>query len=302
MGISILGAPVSAGAYAPGQEKAPSALRSAGLLPALVGAGIEPTDLGDIESFRWRPDRSNPHAMNARAVAQSVSQVADRLSPALTADGRALVLGGDCTVEIGTVAAAAVQGENFGLIYFDLDADLNTPSSTSDGAFDWMGVAHMLGIDGVDPTIVDALTPRPLLKPSQLLYFATGNVKPFEREIINRLDIAEIPLAEVLSDPSEACRRALEWASGFDRLLIHLDVDVLDYAKFPLAENIRRGIGLDYDQLIECLAQLVRSPNWRVLTLTEINPDHCADPDADLSRLSADLATLLASSLLGEAH
>ena len=65
-----------------------------------------------------------------------------------------LVLGGDCTVELGTVAGALSQEENIGLVYIDLDTDLNTPESTEDGALDWMGVAHMLGVQGSIPELV----------------------------------------------------------------------------------------------------------------------------------------------------
>jgi len=302
MGIAVLGAPVSAGAYAPGQERAPAALRDAGLLAALANVGLEPMDLGDIEAFRWRLDRSNPRCMNAEIVGQAVAQLARRLAPVLAVDGAAIVIGGDCTVEIGTVAAAAADGRSFGLVYIDLDADLNTPLSTTDGALDWMGVAHMLGIEGTDRAVIAGVGPNPLLRPEQLLYFATGNVKPFERDVIRRLGIAEIPLQDVVADPAEASRRAVEWGSRFDRLLIHLDADVLDFAKFALAENTRRGIGLDYAQLIGCLAPLLRAPNWRFLTLTEINPEHCSDAPEDLTRLCLDLAALLGGSHLEKGH
>ena len=51
--LSVVGAPSSAGAYAPGQERAPTALRAAGLLERLRDVGIDVHDLGDTESFRW---------------------------------------------------------------------------------------------------------------------------------------------------------------------------------------------------------------------------------------------------------
>jgi arginase len=66
----------------------------------------------------------------------------------MAVNAAALVLGGDCTVELGTVAGAFGHGPSIGLVYIDLDTDLNTPESTADGALDWMGVAHLLGIEG----------------------------------------------------------------------------------------------------------------------------------------------------------
>lgn len=62
----------------------------------------------------------------------------------------------------------------------------------------------------------------------------------------------------------------------FERLLIHLDVDVLDYTTFPIAENVRRR-GLDFHKLSETLMPLIAAPNWRALTVTEITPDHAPD-------------------------
>ena len=293
MQISVLGAPTSAGAYAPGQERAPAVLRERGLIAALAGAGIAVEDLGDIDGFRWRLDREHVRRMNAAFVRRGAWQVAGQLGPVLAADQRALVIGGDCTVEIGTVAAAAAAGPDFGLIYVDGDADLNTPESTADGAFDWMGVAHMLGIEGIDRSIVAGFSQAPLLRAEQLLYFGTGIVAPFERERIAALGIEEIPLDEVRADPVAAAEQAVDWASRFERLLVHLDVDVLDYADFPIAENVRRGIGLRYAELIASLGRLVAAPNWQVLTIAEINPEHCSDVEAQIGRLVGDLAGML---------
>ena len=59
-----------------------------------------------------------------------------------------LVLGGDCTIELGTVAQAFGETPDAGLVYIDYDTDMNTPSSVDDGALDWMGVAHLLDRSG----------------------------------------------------------------------------------------------------------------------------------------------------------
>jgi arginase len=235
--------------------------------------------------------------MNLEAAARVASATADRVAAALSDDATVLLLGGDCTVELGMVAGALRATPDIGLIYIDLDTDLNTPESTTDGALDWMGVAHMLGIEGTRAELT-AVHPRvPMLRPEQILYFANDNVEPFERQVIQRLGIAEVRLAEVIADPARAAAAAVsDWGRRFERLLVHLDVDVLDFANMPLAENTRRNIGLHFDQLIAGLGPLLRAPKWAALTITELNPDH-GESDGSTVRAFVDaLVDLVAGS------
>jgi arginase len=127
--LAIIGTPSSAGAYAPGQEKAPAALRAIGLLEFLSARGISVDDCGDVPGFRWRVDKANPRAMNASMVATVAKDSAERVASALATDAAVLVLGGDCTVELGTVAGALRGTQSVGVVYIDLDTDLNTPVS-----------------------------------------------------------------------------------------------------------------------------------------------------------------------------
>src|SRR3954453_20109929 len=92
--VTIVGAPTSAGAYAPGQEEGPRAMRDAGLRDALTARGVEVRDAGDVQAFRWAPDPARPRAANLEAVADRARQVAALVG---AADGTVLVLGGDCT-------------------------------------------------------------------------------------------------------------------------------------------------------------------------------------------------------------
>jgi len=295
--LTIIGAPSSAGAYAPGQEKASQALRAAGLLDYLQAGGLTVNDRGDVPGFRWRVDRANPRAMNADVVAKVAKAVAGQVAAALAEDTAVLVLGGDCTVELGTVAGALAGTESIGLIYIDLDTDLNTPESTSDGALDWMGVAHMLGVEG-SLSELTGLGPRtPMLRPDQVLFFANANSKPFERRIIEARRIAELQLDDVVADPAGVARSvAAGWAQSFERLLIHLDVDVLDYLDLPVAENTRRNVGLRFDQLMAALRQLLQAPNWVALTVTEVNPDHGERDGSTLQMFAEALAEALSAS------
>jgi arginase len=288
--IGVIGVPTSAGAFAPGQEDAPAALRAAGLLEALGDA----TDHGDRERFRWRPDREHPYAQNVAAVTEIVQDTARRVAQA-AADGEfTLVLGGDCTVGIGTVAGRLGPGGRLGLVYLDLHADLNVPRSVRPGALDWMGMAHMLGEEGAEAELIRAGPRTPMLEPDQVVLLGWGpdQAQPREREAIERLALTTIPCEEVGADPQAAARKALKSLDGHaERILVHFDVDLVDFTDTPLSENTGRNEGLPYATVIAALHALLEDPRIKGLTLTELNPHHAEAGAHSIERLAKDLAT-----------
>jgi arginase len=290
--LNIIGAASSAGAYAPGQERAPAAFRRHGLAKALTSRGRAIRDHGDVASFRWRPDPSRPQAMNLEAVRHACDLVASRVATAIAAQEDVLVLGGDCTLELGTVAGANRAGARTGLVYIDFDADLNTPG-TSDGALDWTGVAHLLDLPGCEPSLASLGPTRPMIAPDQFLYFGVGNITPPETAAIRDRAIKVISREEAVSDIEAAAARAAEWAARFDCVLIHFDADVLSFIDFPIAENVRRRDGLKLEQAALALKRLSGLPQWRGLTITEINPDHAPDEAAAFARLNGVLTEAL---------
>ncbi|MET3577075.1 arginase [Mesorhizobium robiniae] len=283
--LNIIGAATSAGAYSPGQEQAPAAFRRHALAEALASRGRTITDHGDVASFRWRPDPSRPQAMNLEGVGDACDLVASHVAAAIAAQEDVLVLGGDCTVELGTVAGANAAGARIGLVYIDFDTDLNTPD-TSDGALDWTGVAHLLDIPGCEPALARLGPTHPMLVPRQLLYFGVENITAPEAITMRDYAIEAISREEALSDIEAAATRAAEWAAGFDCVLIHFDVDVLSFIDFPIAENVRRCDGLKLEQAAFVLKRLTALPQWRGLTITEVNPAHAPDESTAFKRLN----------------
>ncbi|KKB13685.1 hypothetical protein VE25_00655, partial [Devosia geojensis] len=191
-----------------------------------------------------------------------------------------------------TVAGANAAGARVGLVYMDFDADLNAPG-TSDGALDWTGVAHLLDIAGCEPSLAALGPARPMIEPGQLLYFALENITPPEAATIEDHAIEVISRENALSDIEAAAMRAADWAGAFDCLLVHFDVDVLSFVDFPIAENVRRCDGLKLEQAAFVLKRLAALPQWRGLTVTEVNPDHAPDEAAAFSRLNEVLADAL---------
>jgi arginase len=294
--VGVIGVPTSAGAFGPGQEQAPAALRHAGLVQLLRDSGLEVSDYGDREVWRWRPDREHPHAQNLGRVVEFVDDTAARVVESILAREITVVLGGDCTVGIGTVAGHVEKSDGVGLIYFDLHADLNIPTSAPPGALDWMGMAHMLGDEGAERELVEVGSRVPLLAPEQVVFLSWGpeQARPHERETIDRLELEAIPVDEVRDDPAGAAKRALDILSGADRLLVHFDVDVVDFTDTPLSENTGRNEGLPYERAAAALAVLLASPSLAGITVTELNPDHVEEGAGSIERLARDLAAGLA--------
>lgn len=274
--IDVVGVPSSMGGFAPGQERTPAALRAAGLLATLGASGFQVRDHGDSEVRRWFPDRESPFAQHVEIVTRVALETADRVA---RTDGFVLVLGGDCTIELGTLAGLqASRVGRVGLLYFDLHADLNVPDRVPWGALDAMGIAHALNVEGAVPSLAKAFPRTPLLDPEDLWLFAHGEGTEGERQQIARLGIRRTPVKDVAAHPVEVAAHALTaFADGLDHLAVHLDVDVIDFVDLPLQENVGRNEGLTFDAAVAALGTILAHPAVASLTIGELNPDH--DPD-----------------------
>jgi arginase len=292
--VTLVEAPTSAGGYAPGQEDGPRALLEAGLVERLEAAGAAVRRGGQVTPFRWRPDPDNPRAANADAVIDRASQVA-ALVRAAPADDTIAVLGGDCTVGVGTVAGLQHRVERLGIIYVDRHADLNVPDSTVDGALDWMGMAHMLDIDGAVDGLAALAGRRPMLSPGQISFLGLGPHTDFEAQVISdrRLPVVDVQMAA--SDPLRSARAALSALSACDGLAVHFDVDLVDFLDAPLAENTDRGIAPSLTACGEMLSELLIDTRVLAVTVTEFNPHHGSKDGSTTQRLLEILVSCLGS-------
>jgi arginase len=292
-----VGVPSSAASYAAGQDLAPAALRSAGLLSRLMESGLEVHDDGDLPHQVWSPDRDHPLAQNVDQATASLRQLADRLVPLFGRGDLVLVLGGNCTIALGVMAALRrLSAGTPGLLYLDRHYDINTPDSTRDGALDWMGLAHALALPGCVDTLTDAFGPRPLLEAHQVAWLGVepGLGTPWEREQADRLGLQVTSSDALIADPAGAARAALDRLPP-GPLAVHIDVDVLDFIDAPLAENTDcRNTGPTLDQAVAALQVAARDPRVRSLSIGELNPTRCAGTPDALPRFADSIARVLA--------
>lgn len=229
--LALIGVPSSAGARQTGQERAPAALRAAGLLEGLRAKDLDVDDLDDLPTVPFRPDPENPRQQNVPLVVDVARLVANRVDRALVSGRLPLVLGGDCSLSLGVIRGLLPHHSRLGLLYFDGDVDLNTPETTKSGAFDGMVIAHILGrgvaeLAGIEPR-------RPLLSEEDITLFGfdveSGWVDPPELGILERSRMSKYPLARVRADAATAAKDALiRLESRADAILVHFDVDVMD--------------------------------------------------------------------------
>jgi arginase len=289
--LVLVGAPTSAGSYAPGQEAAPRVLRELGLVDRLRAAGRRVRDAGDGPLQVWAPDPQHPRAQNLAAVVRAVEAVAGHVAAALEEDADVLVIGGNCTVALGVTAALTTHDPAAGLLYVDRHFDLNTPASTRDGALDWMGLAHGLDLPGAAEPLAAAFAHRPLLTPDRLhlLGVEPDAATSWEREQAGALGLRWGSHTDLAAAPGTEVARALG-ALPPGPLAVHLDVDVLDFTDAPLAESTGgRNSGPTLDALSEALDTACRDPRFRALSIGELNPSRAAGHPAVLHRFMATL-------------
>jgi arginase len=287
MRVSVLGVPDSASAYCVGVERAPTALRDAGLLEALAGVGADVVDAGDLTVRAWAPDRVNRRAQNLGSVVEATRELAGAASTLLAESDLLVVLGGSCTVAVGVCAAVAGRGDRPRVVYIDRHLDLNTPRSTVEGSFSWMGMAHALGLEGAAAELVAATQHGPVLHPSDLVYLGVdiAQATDAERSTARELGISIVPQAELVARPRDAARAAKQ-ALDPGPFVVHVDVDVLDFIDAPIAENVNgRNSGPTLAQLGHALVELVRHPDCRALSIGQLDPAHAASDPTAIPRL-----------------
>jgi arginase len=260
-------------------------LRDAGLADALTAAGLAVFDGGDLPVSNFATTASSSGARNLPAVLEVVGLVADAVAAARTDGDVVVLLGGDCTLVLGAVAGLRKleQASNrVGVLYLDGDADLDTPQEGW-GVLDSCGVAHLLG-DG-DPQLAGLRPDGPLLDAASLVLFgfhpaqlSAGQWRRFAGRGLYGVPVTSIPAGTA----GRRARQALARLRDKPALLCHLDVDVIDYASFPLADCPRYHGGLSLSDTFDAVTAAAGHPGLACLTLTEVNPDH--DPTGELSQ------------------
>ena len=284
--IALIGAPSSAAAFQPGTEKAPAALRAAGLIERLQSAGFEVTDYGDCAPRLFADDEEHRRARNLPAIVAGLNDLKVHTEVAIKSGALVLVLGGDCAQSIGLLTGARRYYKHINLLWFDRDADLNTPASTPSGRIDGMVVAHIIGRGA--PELVRFWGETPLVREPDVTLFGITRLDPPEQEFLSKSPLRHVSAEDIAAKgASAAAAEALTLAHADTReFVLHLDLDVIAQEDFPPV-NVPASGGLSLDDVRGALREFARSNSLLGLDVAQYNPDK--DPGGTNAKKIVDL-------------
>jgi arginase len=284
--IALIGAPSSAAAFMPGTEKAPAALRAAGLIDRLQAAGFEVADYGDCAPRHFADDEEHRRARNLQEIVAGLNDLKTRAEVAVKSGALVVVLGGECVQAIGLLTGARRYYKHINLLWFDRDADLNTPATTPSGRIDGMVVAHIIGKGA--PELVRFWGEPPLVREPDVTLFGLARLDPAEQEFLGKS-----PLRHVLATDIQAKGAAAAAAEALTHLhadarqfVLHIDLDVIAQEDFAAVDVPGSG-GLGFDEVGATLKEFLRHKNLLGLDVAEYNPDK--DPDGACAKKLIDL-------------
>ncbi len=273
--IALIGAPSSAAAFAPGLEKAPAALRAAGLAGRLQAIGYKVTDYGDCAPRLFAEDDEHPRARNVSEIVAGLNDLRPRMEQAIKSGALVLVLGGECVQSLAVVAGARRYHKHVNLLWFDRDADLNTPASTPSGRLDGMVVSHFLGRGAAE--LVRFWGEPPLVREPDITLFGLERIDPAEQEFLLRS-----PMRRVLAEDVQ--KAGVAWSAGYAlgqmhadgrEFVLHFDVDVIAQEDFPAVPVPGAG-GLRAAEVREALRVFLQHRNLLAFDVAQYNPDQDA--------------------------
>jgi arginase len=293
--IALIGAPSSAAGFSVGSEKAPAALRAAGLVDRLQTAGYEVIDHGDCAPRLFADDEEHRRARNLSEIVAGLNDLKLRAEMAVKSGALVLVLGGDCAQAIGLLAAARRYYHHLSLLWVDRDADLNTPASTPSGRIDGMVVAHILGKGA--PELVRFWGEPPLVREPDITLFGLERLDPPEQEYLAKSPVRHGYAGDIqFKGATRAAQEALVHmhADAHD-FVLHLDLDVIAQEDFP-AVNVPGSGGLRFEDVHLALLEFTKPKSLLAVDVAQYNPDK--DPDGSGAKKIVDLlAEILAARL-----
>ncbi|WP_042454366.1 arginase [Neobacillus dielmonensis] len=292
--LSIIGMPMDLGQMRRGVDMGPSAMRYAGINEKLKPLFSDVADLGDIPI--GRPEVVIDHASNLRnlnLVAEKGGLLAHKVDEVIQSGAFPLVLGGDHSIAIGTLAGVAKHYKNLGVIWYDAHGDLNTAETSPSGNIHGMPLAVSLGWG--HPLLTEISGYSPKVKPENVVIIGARALDEGEKELIREKGIKVYTMHEI---DRLGMTKVMEETIAYlkdrtDGVHLSLDLDGLDPSEAPGVGTPVMG-GISYRESHLAMEMLEEAKIITSAEFVEVNPI------LDERNKTAAIAVGLMGSLFGE--
>jgi arginase len=302
--IALIGAPTDVGAGARGASMGPEALRVAGLARALMALGCTVGDRGNL-SGPMNPESAPVDGYrHLDEVTAWCRLVRDAVAGALGDGELPILMGGDHSIAVGSIAAVAAHcaaaGRPLTVLWLDAHADFNVAESSPTGNLHGMPAAVLTG-HGPEPLLALGHA-RPVIEPERLIQVGVRAVDEIEKRLLVQrpvqvYDMRQIDELRMRTVMEQVLAQA---ARDGSHLHVSLDVDFLDPAIAPGVPTTVAG-GPTYREAQLCMEMIHDSGLLGSLDIAELNP--AFDTGNTTARLVVELvASLLGAQILARAH
>jgi arginase len=293
--VSLIGVPMDLGADRRGVDMGPSAIRCAELEERLERVGYRIRDCGDLTVRRTRRYSTAPES-NLKylyEIARVNQELCEIVSHRMAQGDWPLVLGGDHSIAIGTLAGVQRRVPRLGVIWFDAHGDVNTAETSPSGNIHGMPLAVAMGRG--HPLLTRIGGEARKVKPERVVLIGARSLDPGERQFLKEAGVAVFTMQEIdkLGMP-QVMEQALHVAgTETDGVHLSLDLDGLDPGEAPgVGTPVPAGISLREGLLaMEMISESGRLVSAEVV---EVNPT------LDIRNRTAKAAVELIAAFMGE--
>ncbi|RLQ91044.1 arginase [Planomicrobium sp. Y74] len=296
LNVSIIGVPMDHGQNRRGVDMGPSAIRYAGVVERIENLGHTVKDEGDIQVGHADGQvDTDTNLRNMTVITEAMEALGEKVQAVTKTGNFPLVLGGDHSIAIGTLAGISPNHENLGVIWYDAHADMNTSETSPSGNIHGMPLAASFGHGHEKLTQIRGFSPK--VKPENIVIIGARSVDPGERELIRERGIKVYSMHEIdkmgMDFVIEDSIRYLKEERGTDGVHLSLDLDGIDPLYTPGVGTPVPG-GISYRESHLAMEMLHDAGIITSAEFVEVNPI------LDEKNRTADVAVALIGSLLGE--
>ena len=299
MRVKVIEMPLDFGASRHGADMGPSAIRLAGLQQRLESLGHEVTDYFspiDIKPADY-DDEGNPKAKYLNPIVRSCTQLALAVEESFREGDFPLIIGGDHSIALGSVAGVSAacirQGKKLGILYVDAHGDFNTAETTLTGNIHGECMAASCGY-GL-PDLTDLYFKGQKVNPENVCFVGTRDLDAQEKNLMKKAGVTVFSMSDIDRQGFPVILQKIRnfFAEKVDCVHLSFDLDVLD-PTFAPGTGIQLQAGLSNREGLMIMEEMCEMGKVCSAEIVELNPV------LDIQNKTAVLAVDLIARILGD--